>query len=129
MLVTIRGEAAHAGATPMNARRDALAGAVEAAVELERLGRGSLSGTTVATVGAISAFPGAINVIPGEAELMVDIRDRDLIARDAVAEAFIGALEAITERRGLDWTSRRSPAIAGAHADGRRGRLMPPAAS
>ncbi|HWF72166.1 MAG TPA: hydantoinase/carbamoylase family amidase, partial [Solirubrobacteraceae bacterium] len=38
MHVTIRGAAAHAGATPMDARRDALAGAVEAAVELERLG-------------------------------------------------------------------------------------------
>ncbi|HWF73594.1 MAG TPA: M20/M25/M40 family metallo-hydrolase, partial [Solirubrobacteraceae bacterium] len=94
--------AAHAGATPMDARRDALAGAVEAAVELERLGRESPSGTTVATVGAISASPGAINVIPGEAELHVDIRDRDLSARDAVADAFVAELEAITERRGLE---------------------------
>jgi hydantoinase/carbamoylase family amidase len=102
MLVTIRGTAAHAGATPMDARRDALAGAVEAAVELERLGRESPSGTTVATVGAISALPGAINVIPGEAELKVDIRDRDLAARDAVADAFLAALESITERRGLE---------------------------
>jgi hydantoinase/carbamoylase family amidase len=102
MVVTIRGAAAHAGATPMDARRDALAGAVEAAVELERLGRESPSGTTVATVGAISALPGAINVIPGEAELKVDIRDRDLAARDAVADAFLAALHAITERRGLE---------------------------
>ncbi|HWF35163.1 MAG TPA: M20 family metallo-hydrolase [Solirubrobacteraceae bacterium] len=102
MLVTIRGAAAHAGATPMHARRDALAGAVEAAVELERLGRESPSGTTVATVGAISASPGAINVIPGEAELKVDIRDRDLAARDAVADAFLAALAEITERRGLE---------------------------
>jgi hydantoinase/carbamoylase family amidase len=102
MLVTIRGAAAHAGATPMDARRDALAGAVEAAVELERLGRESPSGTTVATVGAISALPGAINVIPGEAELKVDIRDRDLSARDAVADAFLAALRSITERRGLE---------------------------
>jgi hydantoinase/carbamoylase family amidase len=102
MVVTIRGAAAHAGATPMDARRDALAGAVEAAVELERLGRESPSGTTVATVGAISALPGAINVIPGEAELKVDIRDRDLSARDAVADAFVGELESITRRRGLE---------------------------
>jgi allantoate deiminase len=102
MVVTIRGAAAHAGATPMNARRDALAGAVEAAVELERLGRESPSGTTVATVGAISASPGAINVIPGEAELKVDIRDRDLSARDAVADAFVAELESITRRRGLE---------------------------
>jgi hydantoinase/carbamoylase family amidase len=56
----------------------------------------------VATVGAISALPGAINVIPGEAELKVDIRDRDLSARDAVADAFVGELESITRRRGLE---------------------------
>ena len=39
--VTLRGAATHAGATPMHLRRDALAGAAEAMVELERLARES----------------------------------------------------------------------------------------
>ena len=101
LLVQIRGTAAHAGATPMSLRRDAFAGAAEAAVELERLARESPSGTTVATVGIVRVGPGAINVIPGDVELHVDIRDHDLSARAAVVDAFLAALDEIAARRGL----------------------------
>lgn len=99
--VTVRGTAAHAGATPMFTRRDALAGAAEIMAELERLARASGSRSTVATVGVIAARPGAINVIPGEVELQVDIRDHDLHARTAVVDVFLATIEAITARRGL----------------------------
>jgi hydantoinase/carbamoylase family amidase len=101
LLVTLTGFAAHAGATPMGARRDALAGAAELVVELERLATGSCSGSTVGTVGMIDARPGAINVIPGEVELHVDIRDHDLKARTAVVNAFLSAVQTVTGRRGL----------------------------
>jgi ureidoglycolate amidohydrolase len=99
--VTLRGAATHAGATPMAGRRDALAGASEAMVELERLVRASPSGTTVGTVGVLRVRPGAINVVPGEVELDVDIRDSDLAARTQVVEAVLAATRAIAERRGL----------------------------
>jgi len=101
LLVRISGTAAHAGATPMSLRRDAFAGAAEAAVELERLARESPSGSTVGTVGIVHVGPGAINVIPGEVELHVDIRDYDLGARVAVVDAFLAALDEIAARRGL----------------------------
>jgi ureidoglycolate amidohydrolase len=101
LLVRISGTAAHAGATPMSLRRDAFAGAAEAAVELERLARESPSGSTVGTVGIVRVGPGAINVIPGEVELHVDIRDYDLGARVAVVDAFLAALNEIAVRRGL----------------------------
>ena len=64
--LTFRGAATHAGATPMHLRRDALAGAAEAMVALERITRESPSGTTVGTVGVVRALPGAINVVPGD---------------------------------------------------------------
>jgi ureidoglycolate amidohydrolase len=102
LLVTVRGAAAHAGATPMTLRRDAFAGAVEGAALLERLAQTSASGSTVATVGVVHVRPGAINVIPGEVELHVDIRDHDLAARTAVIEAFRDGLAEIAERRGLE---------------------------
>ena len=102
LLLRIIGVAAHAGATPMAQRRDAFAGAAEAAAELERLARASASGTTVATVGVVHVRPGAINVIPGEVELHVDVRDHDLAARDAVIESFLTALDALAARRGLE---------------------------
>src|SRR3954452_11807803 len=100
--VTLRGAATHAGATPMHLRRDALAGAAEAMVELERLARESPSGTTVATVGIIRARPGAINVVPGEVELDVDVRDSDLAAREQTVGAFLAAAHRAAARRELE---------------------------
>jgi ureidoglycolate amidohydrolase len=100
--LTLHGAATHAGATPMDLRRDALAGAAEWMGELERVVRASRSGTTVGTVGVIRARPGAINVVPGEAELDVDIRDSDLAAREEVAEGVLRAARSIAARRSLD---------------------------
>jgi hydantoinase/carbamoylase family amidase len=101
LLIRFGGTAAHAGATPMALRHDAFAGAVEAAAVLERLALDSPSGSTVATVGVVRVGPGAINVIPGEVELHVDIRDHDGPAREAVVNGFRTSLETIADRRGL----------------------------
>jgi hydantoinase/carbamoylase family amidase len=100
--VTLRGAATHSGATPMRLRRDALAGAAEAMIELERLALASASGTTVATVGVLRARPGAINVVPGEVELDVDVRDSDQTAREQTIDAFLARAREIAERRKLE---------------------------
>jgi ureidoglycolate amidohydrolase len=97
----LRGAATHAGATPMTLRRDALAGAAELMTVLERLARESPSGTTVATVGVLRLRPGAINVVPGEVELDIDVRDSDRDAREAVVAGILAAAKEIAERRGL----------------------------
>lgn len=70
--VSFRGEAGHAGTVPMNLRRDALAAAAEFILAVESLAQNR--GGLVATVGEIVAFPGASNVIPGEARLSLDVR-------------------------------------------------------
>ena len=72
--VTVSGFANHAGTTAMSLRRDALVAASRfvAAVHDETLAR---PGRQVATVGRIEARPGAANVIPGEVELSLEIRD------------------------------------------------------
>jgi hydantoinase/carbamoylase family amidase len=85
----------------MHLRRDALAGAAELLVELERLALASTSRTTVATVGVIGVAPGAINVVPGEARLDVDVRDADEAAREAVVDGIVLAAREIAARRGL----------------------------
>jgi hydantoinase/carbamoylase family amidase len=100
--VTFRGAATHSGATPMGLRRDALVGAAELVVEIERLARGSASGTTVGTVGVLRVAPGAINVVPGTAELDVDVRDSDEAAREAVVAALENTAKAIGARRHLE---------------------------
>jgi len=71
--LAIEGRADHAGATPMGYRSDAGITAAEAVVELERI-VASHSPDTVGTVGALSFGPGIINVIPGRAEMTLDIR-------------------------------------------------------
>jgi allantoate deiminase len=101
MRITLQGAATHAGATPMSLRHDALAGAAEAMVELEKLAVGSPSGTTVGTVGVLRVRPGAINIVPGEVELDVDIRDSDLEARQAVVDGFIAVVGVLATKRGL----------------------------
>ena len=97
----LRGVANHAGATPMTLRHDALAGAAELIFALEKLARDSPSGTTVGTVGVIRALPGAINVVPGDVVVEVDVRDSDLAARKAVVDTLLVVAEKLCERRGL----------------------------
>ena len=99
--ITLQGAADHAGATPMALRRDALVGAAEAMVELEKLAVGSPSGTTVATVGVMRVRPGAINVVPGEVEFDVDVRDSDAEARQAVVDGFLAVVGVMATKRGL----------------------------
>ncbi len=100
--MTLRGSATHSGATPMHLRRDALAGAAEVVLAVERLARASRSGTTVGTVGVLGAQPGAVNVVPGLVELDVDVRDIDAGARTDVVEALIAAARETAGARELE---------------------------
>ena len=102
--LTFEGAATHAGATPMALRHDALVGAAEAIVAIERIATGSTSGTTVGTVGVVRARPGAINVVPGIASLDVDVRDSDADAREAVVGEIVATAQAIATARGLTVT-------------------------
>ncbi len=70
--VWVEGMADHSGATPMSIRRDALMGAAEMILDLERLSRATAD--CVGTVGIIRVLPGAVHTIPGAAEFYVDVR-------------------------------------------------------
>jgi hydantoinase/carbamoylase family amidase len=99
--VTLTGMARHSGSTPMNLRRDALAGAAEVVLAVERLARASPSTRSVGTVGVLEVDPGAVNVIPGHVTMDIDIRDSDLAAREEVVHGVLDALEDIAARRSL----------------------------
>jgi allantoate deiminase len=70
--VRLRGEANHAGTTPMRLRRDALAGAARIALELRELARAREGVTT--NVGKLELRPGGFNIVPGMADLTIDAR-------------------------------------------------------
>jgi allantoate deiminase len=99
LAVTLRGVAGHAGTVPMGLRADALAGAAECVLAVERIAHEGVD--VVGTVGRLEAAPGAINVIPGEARFTVDMRaPRDTDREHAVAAARAAFAE-IAGRRGL----------------------------
>ncbi len=127
--LTFEGVAGHAGTTPMELRRDALAAAAEFVLAVEQVARDETG--LVATVGRIGVPRGAVNVIPGLVEATLDVRH----AEDAVRERAIQALrmigEALRRRRGVRvrWSAlaehgatplRLAPALAGLLPDAPR---------
>ena len=93
------GETGHAGTTPMEMRRDALAAAAEVATVVER--EASVTGTSVGTVGQMSVEPGGINIIPGRVELSLDLRDIDEGTRDLVEDRILERARGVCEGRGV----------------------------
>jgi allantoate deiminase len=110
--LTVTGRAGHAGGTPYGRRRDALVGAAEIIVEIERL---AIETGTIATVGRVRAFPGGVNVVPGMARFSLDLRAETDLDRDAAFTAIDGFARDICLRRSLRWTAEeryRADAVA-----------------
>ncbi|HKN74934.1 MAG TPA: M20 family metallo-hydrolase [Candidatus Acidoferrum sp.] len=97
--IIVEGAGGHAGAVLMPERRDALCAASELILAIEHAARTSGAIDTVATVGICDVFPGAINSIPSRVSLTLDIRDTNLVRRDAVMRAIQAAREAIAAKR------------------------------
>ena len=74
--VTWRGQAAHAGSTPMDKRRDALAGAAKLALEIREIARRA-GGGAVCTSGGVVTKPGIVTSVVETAEQLLDQRHLD----------------------------------------------------
>jgi N-carbamoyl-L-amino-acid hydrolase len=99
--VKLTGNADHSGATPMSLRHDAACAAAEIVLAAERLAAAEKEPPAVATVGVLQIAPGVMNVIPGSAELGVDIRSIDAGTKTRVAENLKAAVSEICGRRGV----------------------------
>jgi len=97
LVYTVEGKAGHAGTTPMNLRRDALAGAAEMVLAIERLGQQTPG--LVATVGQLQVQPGASNVIPDSVRFSVDIRHPDRAIADQACAQLAAESDAVAARR------------------------------
>jgi N-carbamoyl-L-amino-acid hydrolase len=75
-LVTWRGQAAHAGSTPMDQRRDALAGAAKLALEIREIAKRT-GGGAVGTMGGVVTKPGIVTSVVETAECLLDQRHLD----------------------------------------------------
>lgn len=72
---TFRGQEAHSGSTPMNARKDALAAAAKLALEIRPIARKHPE--AVCTIGTLKTFPGIVTAVVGRCEGTLDQRDLD----------------------------------------------------
>jgi acetylornithine deacetylase/succinyl-diaminopimelate desuccinylase-like protein len=103
-LITFKGQSAHAGSTPMRLRRDSLAAAATAALEIREVG---IRHGGVCTVGAMTADPGVITAVAGSTEMMLDLRhlDADTLAR--MLEENLEACRKAAERFDCEVAHRR----------------------
>jgi N-carbamoyl-L-amino-acid hydrolase len=99
--VTIEGEGGHAGAVLMPQRRDALSAAAEIVLAVEAAAKGTGSPDTVGTTGICRVHPGAVNSVPSQVYLEIDVRDVRLEPRDQVVKAIRDAAGDVSGRRGV----------------------------
>jgi allantoate deiminase len=102
MEFSFKGQANHAGTTPMYLRRDALTAAAEWILAIEKAARETDG--LVATVGKIDARPGAGNVIPALVAVSLDVRHADDEVRAAAVRALVQMASAIGDARGVGVT-------------------------
>lgn len=110
---TFTGKARHAGTTPMHLRNDAVAGAAEWVVEVERVALNTPG--LVATVGDLRTYPGAGNVVAGQLHASLDVRHAEDAIRHRAVRHLLAQAESIARRRGLTVASKLQmdqPAVA-----------------
>src|SRR5262245_9459639 len=74
--ITFHGQAAHAGSTPMDRRRDALAGAARLELEIREIAK-RVGGGAVCTMGGVVTKPGIVTSVVETAECLLDQRHLD----------------------------------------------------
>jgi allantoate deiminase len=108
------GEAGHAGTVPMSHRRDALAAAAQWMMQIESSTR-QQGGNLVATVGTLRCEPAAVNVIPGEVLLTLDIRGPQDSPLDTLLTSLLADAQHIAIARQVQFEAKefyRIPATA-----------------
>ena len=99
--ITWRGQAAHAGSTPMDQRRDALAGAAKLALELREIAK-RVGGGAVLTSGGVVCKPGIVTSVVETAEQLLDMRHLDAAKLASMWEQVREACERFAQEERLD---------------------------
>ena len=100
--VTVRGQSAHAGPTPMDVRHDAMVAAARMIVAVRdlALARGDIN----ATVGNLTPEPGVVNVIPPTVTFSLDLRGRvDATLEAVVADDLRASFDTIAREEGVTY--------------------------
>jgi N-carbamoyl-L-amino-acid hydrolase len=98
---TWHGQAAHAGSTPMDKRRDALAGAAKLALEIRDIAAG-VGGGAVCTSGGVVCRPGIVTSVVETAEQLGDQRHLDAAKLEQLLEGAVDASQRIAEEEDVE---------------------------
>ncbi len=104
--VTITGQDAHTGATPMRLRKNALVGAARLIDAVDAIAQAH-GPDAVGTVGLVEVKPNSRNVVPGEVFFTVDLRHPDDAVIDVMERAFRAALCEILPPLRLTWSEEK----------------------
>ena len=95
----------------MMMRNDALCAASEVILEVERLGQRESMYQSVATVGVLYNKPNAMNVIPGEVQMGIDIRGIDTASLDRIERGVLDSARSICKKRNLQLIEEKLSSI------------------
>ena len=98
--VTVRGQDAHAGPTPMQGRKDALAAAAQMITAVRDIALDNAP-HAVGTVGQLCALPNSRNTIAGETQFSVDLRHPDEPALKAMNQMMFDRCQQIAAAHGV----------------------------
>ena len=107
-LVTILGRPNHAGTTPMDMRQDALYAASLLVAAVHDV---AVPGDQVATVGYLSVTPNAANIVPGQVDLTIDLRDLSLKTVETMVHALHQRVQEIEAATGTQIQLERQHAV------------------
>ncbi|MGF1699130.1 Zn-dependent hydrolase [Photobacterium makurazakiensis] len=109
------GQANHAGATPMDQRRDAMVAAAGFIHQIPALLESHTTDSATITAGRITCLPNRANIIPAIAHLEIDVRDVSDSELDALHHQIICYCESLAEKEGLRFETEimgEGPAVA-----------------
>lgn len=109
--VTFRGQADHAGTTPMPLRRDAGAALIDFCHDLRARLQKAAAAESVWNLGRVSFEPGAANVVPAEARVLIEYRDPSAAQLDRIEAEIASAVEAADGHAGVKATATPVAAV------------------
>ncbi|MEB6060998.1 allantoate deiminase [Staphylococcus pseudoxylosus] len=100
--INLKGEANHAGTTPMGLRRDAVVAFSKIATELTDKAR-AIGDPLVITFGRVDPVPNTVNVVPGEVTFSIDCRHINQAALNDFAQTIDDCIKTVSEQEGVEY--------------------------
>jgi len=100
--INLKGEANHAGTTPMGLRRDAVVAFSKIATELTDKAR-TIGDPLVITFGRVDPVPNTVNVVPGEVTFSIDCRHINQEALNDFAKTIDDCIRTVSEQEGVEY--------------------------